>query len=106
MTNQDCAWPSGNDKPVCLLRFSHEEFSRKAGIVFENGSDDLDEYFGSFAEDKEIGPMEFLYYLNAPVPGVAVYVDSTIETSRALMTIKKKFNLIDTDISWIREIED
>ena len=106
MRSQDCVWPSGSDKPVCLLRYGHEEFSRKAGLVFENGTDDLDEYFGSFIEDQEIGPLKFLEYANAPVPGIAVYVDSKIKTSRALMAIKKKFNLIDADISWIREIED
>lgn len=106
MTNQARLWPSGNDKPVCLLKFSYAEITHKVGLIFVNGTDDLDEYFGSFAEDPEIGLVKFLQYPNAPVPGVAIYVDSRIKTSRAVMAIKKNLNLTDADISWIREIED
>jgi hypothetical protein len=106
MTTQICIWPSGDDKPVCMLRYNHQEFARKAGLNFENGIDDLDEYFGSFIINPEIGPIKFLEYLNAPTSGITVYVDSLIKTSYAVKTIKQSFDLVDSDLRWVREIED
>ncbi len=43
--------------------------------------------------------------MHAPVPGITVYVDSTMKTSQAVGAIKKKFNLIDSDLSWIRDYD-
>lgn len=106
MKNTECVWPSGNDKPVCMLRYGYHDFSLKNGISFENGVDDLDEYFGSFMIDLVIGPLKFLEYLNAPSSGIVVYVDSLIKTSHAVNSIKEKFHLLDSDIIWMRETED
>ena len=106
MKNTECVWPSGNDKPVCMLRYGYHDFARKTGISFENGVDDLDEYFGSFLIDSVIGPLKFLEYLNAPSSGIVVYVDSLIKTSHAVNFIKEKFHLLDSDIIWMRETED
>ena len=103
MTNQNCVWPGGDEKPVCMFIYSHQEFSEKMGLVFERGVDDLDEYFGSFVVDQEIGPVKFLEYTNAPVSGVVAYVDSLIKTPDAVARIKAKFKLSDSDVSWIRE---
>ena len=105
MKNKNCVWPSGDEKPVCRLIYDHTAWAKKTGLFFESGTDDLDEYFGSFIIDEEIGPLKFLEYLNAPAPGVVVYVDSLIETSRSVRAIKNRFNILDADIDWIREIE-
>lgn len=78
----------------------------KNGISFENGVDDLGEYFGSFMIDLVIGPLKFLEYLNAPSSGMVVYVDSLIKTSHAVNAIRDKFHLLDSESTWIREIED
>lgn len=106
MADQKCVWPGGDDKPVCMLRYSHQEFSKKTGLVFENGMDDLDKYFGGFLVDSKLGPLKFLEYVNAPASGITVYVDSLVKTSHAVRAIKKRFNLTDADISWVREIGD
>ncbi|WP_155696853.1 hypothetical protein [Burkholderia stagnalis] len=106
MTSSDCVWPSGNDKPVCLIKFGHREFHEKTGVNFENGVDDLDEYFGGFLIDSDLGPIKLLEYVNAPIRGISIYVDSLLKTSDAMKVIRKKFNLADEDVLWVREIED
>jgi len=106
MKNSECVWPSGEDKPVCLLKDDHRQFSQKTGVKFESGIDDLDEYFGGFVVDNELGPVKFLYYLNAPIPGVVIYVDSLIKTSHAVDVIKRHFNISDSDLNWVRETDE
>jgi hypothetical protein len=106
MTVEDCVWPSGDEKPICLIRVGHEELSRKFGLVFENGVDDLDEYFGSLIVDEKIGPIKFLEYVSSPVKGVSIYVDSKKKASQAVFEITKKFDLEESDFVWRRELED
>ncbi len=42
-----------------MLKYGHQEFAYKTGLIFENEVNDLEEYFGSFMVDPEIGPIKF-----------------------------------------------
>ncbi len=103
--NETRAWPSGNGKPVCMLRFDHAECAALTGIPFEKGVDDLDEYFAGVLVDDRVGPMQFMYYLNAPIKGAVVSVDSWVKTAHAVEVVKTRFGLAASDLYWVTSIE-
>ncbi|KER66339.1 hypothetical protein [Burkholderia aenigmatica] len=103
--NETRVWPSGNDKPVCMLGFDHSECSALTGIPFEKGVDDLDEYFAGMLLDDTVGPMRFMYYINAPIKGVVVSVDSKVKTAQAVEVVKTRFGLAASDFYWVTSIE-
>ncbi|NIE58003.1 MULTISPECIES: hypothetical protein [unclassified Burkholderia] len=103
--NKTRVWPSGDGKPVCMLGFDHSEFSVRTGLPFEKGADDLDEYFAGMLLDDRVGPMQFMYYVKAPIKGVVVSVDSQVKTAHAVDVVKKRFGLTDSDFQWIASNE-
>jgi hypothetical protein len=105
MTYEKCVWPSGEDKPVCLIKHDQDVFFYKTGLRLSAGVDDLDEYFGHFFIDKEIGPIKLICYPNAPVSGISVYVDSMVKTLVAIEVIKNRFCFDESDFSWISEVD-
>jgi hypothetical protein len=100
-----CVWPSGNYKPICLLTFDHTSMSTRFGLKFEEGRDDLDEYFETFFNDEDIGPTLLLQYKNAPNSGIVIYVDTWVDTPKAIAVMKKKFNISDNEVKWMRDID-
>ncbi|VWB48523.1 hypothetical protein [Burkholderia lata] len=103
--NMTRVWPSGDGKPVCMLGFGHPEFSARTGLPFENGVEDLDEYFAGMLLDDRGGPMQFMYYVNAPIKGVVVSVDSQVKSAHAVDVVKERFGLAATDLKWVTSIE-
>ncbi|MBN3825788.1 hypothetical protein G3O00_19470 [Burkholderia sp. Ac-20384] len=71
--------------------FDHSEFSARTGLPFENGVDDLDEYLAGLLLDDRVGPRQFMCYINAPIKGVVVSVDSPVKTAHAVDVVKKRF---------------
>lgn len=104
MTN-DCVWPSGDYKPVCLLALDYQRMTSLFGLVFEEGRDELDEYYAASFMDEEIGSVLLLQYKNAPVSGIGIYVDTWVNTLRAISRIIEKFSLAESDLKWKSDIE-
>jgi hypothetical protein len=49
--------------------------------------------------------MQFMYYINAPIRGVVVSVDSQEKTTHAVDVVKKRFGLTASDFQWVTSIE-
>ena len=93
-------WPSGDNKPLILLRTTATDLSSKYGLVFFREKDDLDWGNWSHYIDEFIGPVVFVEYENAPVKGVDILVDKNVATALALNRVRESLGLVDSDIEW------
>lgn len=46
-----------------------------------------------------------MYYVNAPIKGVVVSVDSQVKSAHAVDVVKERFGLAATDLKWVTSIE-
>jgi hypothetical protein len=93
-------WPSGECKPILMLKFGVEKAQQNFNINFRGGSDDLDEYEEGLLENKDIGPILFFEYKSPPIPGVTIHVDKTVNSIFAIEAIKSSLNIKDDEVYW------
>lgn len=97
-------WPSQKCYPVMRLTIEPQDLSKKFGIKFVQGRDELDYFLAGHFFDEDIGFVVLIRYQNAPQPGTPVYVDSQVDLSYAIERITNVLGLTPEQINWTREL--
>jgi hypothetical protein len=101
---QEGRWPSGDAKPIAVLRFSPDEVEERLNIKFTDGRDDLDA-FREVAFRLESGRLLLLVrYQNDPFPGTQVQADSMDRPEDARRDLLQAFGLDEDAFSWVRDV--
>jgi hypothetical protein len=99
---QEGSWPSGDAKPVAVLKAEPDELTERLNIKFTDGRDDLD-FFREAAVRLESGRLLLLVrYQNAPIPGTQVHADSMDSPVDARRELLHAFGLNGETFSWVR----
>ena len=93
-------WPSGDSKPIAILKFSPEELSQKYHMEFEEDFDGLDYFKLAALDAAEIGQIWFMRYKNEPDSGTTLLIDSKADMRAALAFVRKHLMLSQDDFSW------
>jgi hypothetical protein len=96
-------WPSGDSKPVLLLRLTPDIMTERYGLEFSRERDDLDWRDASFFIDDVLGPVVLTWYGNAPVKGMDCTVDAGVGATAAISRLIDVLGLVDDDIVWRRD---
>ncbi len=94
-------WPSGDARPIAVLKFSPEELSVRYGLDFERGCDDFEEYQYATLANKQIGQIWLWRYQNSPDSGTNIIVDIGVDIDLALDVVLETLDITIEDLTWI-----
>jgi len=101
--NPDTKFPSGDGRPVAVLRFAPDALAQQYGIEFVRGADDFDYYQTAVIAPSD-GPItRLLRYDHDPDPGTAVYADSRLDVEQAQRAVFHLLKLAREDFTWLAE---
>jgi hypothetical protein len=98
-------WPSGEGWTVAVTRATPEEIAEQAGLTFEPGVDDLDQYVLAAIADGDIGQFWLIRHENAPERGVEVVVDRAVDRTSALRALRRHLPTEYCDFAWLAPAE-
>jgi hypothetical protein len=99
-------WPSGDGRPIAVLRFEPEFLKRRYGLTFEESNDDLDFYELAAIELGDGQQVWLMRYRNAPGPGTVVYADSTVDPAQTRAKLIEGLGLSLEDLNWQRSDDE
>jgi len=76
-------WPSGDSRPIVMLRANPAELHERYGLLFEHDTDDLDDYDLAAIELPDSTQAWLMRHVGNHVPGTIVYVDARADFERA-----------------------
>jgi hypothetical protein len=94
-------WPSGDARPIAVLKFSPEELSVRYGLDFESGCDDFEEYQYAALANKQIGQIWLWRYQNSPDSGTNIIVDIGVDIALALSLVLETLGITFEELTWI-----
>ncbi len=93
-------WPSGDSRPVAVLRYSPAELSKRYHLRFKEYSDDLD-VFRLAAIELDNGEQVWLQrYEHDPKRGTVILADAQADVVKSLAQVLQTLHLQLTDVDW------
>jgi hypothetical protein len=93
-------WPSGDSRPIAVLPYSLRELSRRYGLVFQEGTDDLDR-FRLAAIELANGEQAWIYKYDSDLnPGTVVHVDAASDVAEAQSLLLEALGLDRDSLLW------
>jgi len=96
-------WPSGDSRPIVMLRANPAELQERYGIQFEHDMDDFDEYDLAAIElpDSTQACLQLMRHVGNPESGTIVYVDASVNFEQAKNLLVDALSLSPREITWI-----
>jgi hypothetical protein len=93
-------WPSGDSRPIAVLPFAIPELSKRYGLTFREGIDDLDRYrLAAIALAN--GEQAWLFgHDGDPNPGTVVHVDAASDIWEAQSLLLEALDLDRGELIW------
>lgn len=93
-------WPSGDSRPIAVLPYDLHELSRRFGLTYEEGTDDLDRYHMA-AIELSSGAQAWIYkHDNDPNPGTMVHVDTAADIEAAISALADALGIDRSQFQW------
>jgi hypothetical protein len=93
-------WPSGDSRPVAILRYGPDELAKRSHLRFHEYSDDLDA-FRLAAIELDNGDHVWLQrYEHDPQRGTLILADAQADVVKSLALVLETLQLQITDIDW------
>jgi hypothetical protein len=95
-------WPSGDAKPIAVLRQEPDELAKRLPIRFTAGRDDLDEYVEAALRLPSGRGILLIRHRHSPYPGTEVQADSEDAADEARKELLSALVLNDDAFAWTR----
>lgn len=96
-------WPSGYGGTVAVLSLSSEALASRYGLVFFDGSDNLDAYRAAAIRLESGRQIGLLQHLGAPVTGTELQADAQDDPLEVIREFLDCFGLTADELVWVRE---
>ena|ERR1041384_5093506 len=96
-------WPSGQGDTIAVLALLPDTLTRRYGLRFFAGSDNLDVYEAAAIRLESGRHLGLLRHRGAPVPGTEIHADSADDSLEAIREFLDGFGLAADDLLWVRE---
>jgi hypothetical protein len=96
-------WPSGYGETVAVLSLSSEALASRYGLVFFDGSDNLDAYRAAAVRLESGRRIGLLQHCGAPVAGTELQADTEDEPLEVIREFLDCFGLTADELVWVRE---
>lgn len=93
-------WPSGDSRPIVMLRANPAELHARYGLQFEHDTDDLDDYDLAAIELPDRTQAWLMRHVGNHVPGTIVYVDASVNFEQAKDFLIDALSLSPLEIVW------
>jgi len=93
-------FPSGDYRPLVMLRFDPEELADRYGLTFATEHDDLDEFKLAAIALPDGSQAWLTKYRGEQGPGATVLVDAGADFARAKELLLSTLGLTDADLLW------
>lgn len=93
-------WPSGDSRPIAVLPYDLPELSRRYGLTYEEGIDDLDRYKMAAIELAGGAQAWISKHERDPNPGAVIYVDTAADVDEALSLLADALGIDRDQFSW------
>jgi hypothetical protein len=96
-------WPSGYGETVAVLSLSSEALASRYGLVFFDGSDNLDAYRAAAIRLESGRRIGLLQHGGAPVAGTELQADTEDDPLEVIREFLDCFGLTAHELVWVRE---
>ncbi|MGH7719613.1 MAG: hypothetical protein ACREON_12320 [Gemmatimonadaceae bacterium] len=93
-------WPSGDCEAIAILREEPAALARRAGLAFERGVDDLDQFWAATIRLPSQRQLLLMRYDGYPHPGTEVYADKRDNREAARAELLEALGLRGDSFSW------
>jgi hypothetical protein len=93
-------WPSGDGKPVALIRREPGQLAEQFGFIFVEDVDDVDYLQYSTIRLASGEPILLMRHRSSPVEGIEVYADSAANVEEVVSNIRADLELTSGDFTW------
>lgn len=104
-TQPMACWPTGDGRPIGILRMTPDEAAIRYQLEFAEGSDDLDTYRLAAIEDADVRQLWLFRHDGSPCDGVEVQVDMAVSRTRALAAVERQLGLGAAAFEWTTAYE-
>lgn len=93
-------WPSGDSRPIAVLPFNSSELSKRYGLYWMDGIDDLGPYHLAAIELESGNQAWLVEHNDDPNPGTVVYVDAASDIAKSLLLLLKALGIKREMLLW------
>jgi hypothetical protein len=97
-------WPTGDAKPIAVLRAEPDELAERLGVEFTDGADDLDAFREAALHLASGRLLLLVRYQNDPFPGTQVQADSADNPDDARQELLQAFGFSEGAFLWVRDV--
>lgn len=94
-------WPSGDGRPLAVLRLEPAQLATRYGLRFDAGYDNLDAYQRAALAMPGGNQVWLVRHRGDPEPGTVAYVDAAQELLQAKAFLMQTLGLVTADFRWM-----
>jgi hypothetical protein len=94
-------WPSGDSKPIMVIRSKKQDLIERFGLCFDEFEDDLDRFIAAAIEIEGTGKFLFRQYLHDN-QGVFIECDRLLHTNSAIEKVIQELDFVSDEIEWLQ----
>ncbi|MDQ3779341.1 MAG: hypothetical protein M3354_02160 [Chloroflexota bacterium] len=97
-------WPSGDSRPIAVLPYDLSQLSKRYGLDFQEGIDDLDRYCLAAIELANADQAWIYKHHSDPNPGTVVHVDAASDVAKAQSLLLDALGLDREELLWAASV--
>jgi len=94
-------WPSGDSRPLAVLRYAPDVLAQRYGLTFEEGFDSFDDYQRAAIKLPRIGQVWLMHYEGEPADETTAYADARADFGCVLRSLITVLELSSREFSWV-----
>jgi hypothetical protein len=101
-------WPEGEHRPIAMLELEPPELTRRYGLVWEEGIDQLDEYLQAAIELVDGSEVKLKQYPRVPEGGTGTIIYTLLEANwdRVRSLVLETLELPPSAYIWVSEVTE